>query len=82
MYDLISKSALRKELSKLPSRMGYVKKSEVMGILGARKRKSVLFREIEDSFLAQKTGNIASLFLYRYFDIILIPENPILSSGR
>lgn len=30
MYDLISKSALRKELSKLPSRMGYVKKSEVM----------------------------------------------------
>ena len=39
MNDLISKSALRKELSKLPSRMGYVKKSEVKGIQGCQKTK-------------------------------------------
>lgn len=33
MSDLISKSIFRKELSKLPSEMGYVRKSEVMHIL-------------------------------------------------
>lgn len=33
MNDLISKNILRKELSKLPSEMGYVRKSEVMQIL-------------------------------------------------
>lgn len=33
MSDLISKSIFRKELSKLPSEMGYVRKSEVMQIL-------------------------------------------------
>lgn len=37
MSDLISKSTLRKELSKLPSEMGYVRKSEVMQILGSQK---------------------------------------------
>ncbi len=37
MSDLISKSILRKELSKLPSEMGYVRKSEVMQILGSQK---------------------------------------------
>lgn len=37
MSDLISKSILRKELSKLPSEMGYVRKSEVMQILGRQK---------------------------------------------
>ncbi len=45
MYDLISKSALRKELSKLPSRMGYVKKSEVMGILGCQKTKECVIQK-------------------------------------
>lgn len=45
MYDLISKSALRKELSKLPSRMGYVKKSEVMGILGHQKTKERIIQK-------------------------------------
>lgn len=33
MNDLISKSTLRKELSKLSSEMGYVRKSDVMQIL-------------------------------------------------
>lgn len=33
MSDLISKSILRKELSKLSSEMGYVRKSDVMQIL-------------------------------------------------
>lgn len=33
MNDLISKNILRKELSKLPSEKGYVRKSEVMQIL-------------------------------------------------
>lgn len=33
MSDLISKSIFRKELSKLPSEKGYVRKSEVMQIL-------------------------------------------------
>lgn len=37
MSDLISKSILRKELSKLPSEMGYVRKSDVMQILGEQK---------------------------------------------
>lgn len=37
MSDLISKSTLRKELSKLPSEMGYVRKSEVMRILNSQK---------------------------------------------
>ena len=37
MSDLISKSILRKELSKLPSEMGYVRKSEVMQILCSQK---------------------------------------------
>lgn len=45
MNDLISKSALRKELSKLPSRMGYVKKSEVMGILGCQKTKECVIQK-------------------------------------
>lgn len=33
MNDLISKSTLRKELSKLSSEMGYVRKTDVMQIL-------------------------------------------------
>ena len=37
MGQLIDKTALRKELSKLPSEMGFVKKSDVMRILGSRK---------------------------------------------
>lgn len=37
MNDLISKSTLRKELSKLPSEMGYIRKSDVMQILGKQK---------------------------------------------
>ena len=37
MTDLISKNILRKELSKLPSEMGYVRKSDVMQILGEQK---------------------------------------------
>lgn len=37
MSDLISKSTLRKELSKLPSEIGYVRKSEVMQILNSQK---------------------------------------------
>lgn len=37
MSDLISKSTLRKEISKLPSEMGYVRKSEVMQILNSQK---------------------------------------------
>lgn len=48
MSDLISKSILRKELSKLPSEMGYVRKSEVMQILnkqsvieGERKQRNI-----------------------------------------
>ena len=45
MNDLISKSALRKELSKLLSRMGYVKKSEVMGILGRQKMKECVIQK-------------------------------------
>ena len=37
MGQLIDKTALRKELSKLPSEMGFVKKSDVMQILGSQK---------------------------------------------
>ena len=37
MGQLIDKTILRKELSKLPSEMGFVKKSDVMQILGSQK---------------------------------------------
>ena len=37
MGQLIDKTALRKELSKLPSEMGFVRKSDVMQILGRQK---------------------------------------------
>ena len=37
MGQLIDKTALRKELSKLPSEMGFVRKSDVMQILGIQK---------------------------------------------
>ena len=37
MGQLIDKTALRKELSKLPSEMGFVRKSDVMQILGEQK---------------------------------------------
>ena len=37
MSDLISKSTLRKELSKFHSEMGYVRTSEVMQILNKQK---------------------------------------------
>ena len=37
MGQLIDKVVLQKELSKLPSEMGFVKKSDVMQILGSQK---------------------------------------------
>lgn len=37
MGQLIDKTILRKELSKLPSEMGFVKKSDVMQTLGRQK---------------------------------------------
>ena len=37
MGQLIDKTVLRKELSKLPSEMGCVRKSDVMQILGSQK---------------------------------------------
>ena len=37
MGQLIDKTALRKELSKMPSEMGFVRKSDVMQILGSQK---------------------------------------------
>ena len=37
MGQLIDKTELRKELSKLPSEMGFVRKSDVMQILGSQK---------------------------------------------
>lgn len=37
MGQLIDKAVLRKELSKLPSEMGFVRKSDVMQILGSQK---------------------------------------------
>ena len=37
MGQLIDKAVLRKELSKLPSEMGFVRKSDVMQILGNQK---------------------------------------------
>ena len=37
MGQLIDKTALRKELSKLPSEMGFERKSDVMQILGSQK---------------------------------------------
>ena len=37
MGQLIDKTALRKELSKLRSEMGFVRKSDVMQILGSQK---------------------------------------------
>ena len=37
MGQLIDKTALRKELSKLPSEMRFVRKSDVMQILGSQK---------------------------------------------
>ena len=37
MRQLIDKTVLRKKLSKLPSEMGFVRKSDVMQILGSQK---------------------------------------------
>ena len=37
MGQLIDKTVLRKELSKLPSEMGFVRKSDVMQIIGSQK---------------------------------------------
>lgn len=37
MGQLIDKTVLRKELSKLPSEMGFVRKSDVMQILNSQK---------------------------------------------
>lgn len=37
MGQLIDKTVLRKELSKLPSEMGFVRKSDVMQILSSQK---------------------------------------------
>ena len=37
MRQLIDKTILRKELSKLPSEMGFVRKSDVMQTLGSQK---------------------------------------------
>lgn len=37
MGQLIDKTVLRKELSKLPSEMGFVRKSDVMQVLGSQK---------------------------------------------
>ena len=37
MGQLIDKTVLQKELSKLPSEMGFVRKSDVMQILGSQK---------------------------------------------
>ena len=37
MGQLIDKTVLRKELSKLPSEMGFVRKSDVMQTLGTQK---------------------------------------------
>ena len=37
MGQLIDKTVLRKELSKMPSEMGFVRKSDVMQILGSQK---------------------------------------------
>ena len=37
MGQLIDKTVLRKELSKIPSEMGFVRKSDVMQILGSQK---------------------------------------------
>lgn len=37
MGQLIDKTILRKELSKLPSEMGFVRKSDVMQTLGSQK---------------------------------------------
>ena len=37
MGQLIDKTVLRKELSKLPSEMGFVRKSDVMQIVGSQK---------------------------------------------
>lgn len=37
MGQLIDKTVLRKELSKLPSEMGFVRKSDIMQILGRQK---------------------------------------------
>ena len=48
MNDLISKRTLRKELSKLSSEMGYVRKSDVMQILGEQKGVYDVDRVIEE----------------------------------
>lgn len=37
MGELIDKTILRKELSKLPSEIGFVRKSDVMQLLGSQK---------------------------------------------
>ena len=37
MGQLIDKTVLRKELSKLPSEMGFIRKADVMQILGSQK---------------------------------------------
>lgn len=43
--NIKKKNSFLGELSKLPSRMGYVKKSEVMGILGCQKTKECVIQK-------------------------------------
>lgn len=58
MGQLIDKTILRKELSKLPSEMGFVKKSDVMQILGSQKCIYDVDKVIEE--LKQESFNVSN----------------------
>ena len=58
MGQLIDKTVLRKELSKLPSEMGFVRKSDVMQILGNQKCAYDVDKVIEE--LKQESRNVSN----------------------
>ena len=81
MGQLIDKTALRKELSKLPSEMGFVRKSDVMQILGSQKcaynikeeRNKTLDEvlkacDIECGFYSGDVNNLTRYILMRVLD--------------
>lgn len=77
MGQIIDKTVLRKELSKLPSEMGFVRKSDVMQILGRQKcaynRNKILDEvlkacDIECGFYSGDIKNLTRHILMRVLD--------------
>lgn len=87
MNDLISKNILRKELSKLPSEMGYVRKSDVMQILGEQKCVYDIDRVIEElkeaTYRIDDSATLSSRDVVNEEDIIdIVKEGGICDTYR